>query len=183
MNVRRVVTGHNADGRSVVLWDSAAPASHDFSSIPGMSSTMLWATSPAGTPGDPSDDQPNDPGNDASRTVRSHVPGPGSTRFVIVDFPPDTVFSEPGFDPVAADLEQRQISPGLAELFEADNPGMHTTPTVDYVIVLRGQIWMELDDGAIVALGTGDTVVQNRTRHAWRNLGDQPATMAFVMIG
>jgi quercetin dioxygenase-like cupin family protein len=71
----------------------------------------------------------------------------------------------------------------LAELFEPDQPGMHVTQTVDYVVVLDGQIWLELDDGQLVSLRQGDTVVQNGTRHAWRNLGTQAATLAVVMVG
>ena len=74
-------------------------------------------------------------------------------------------------------------SPGLVELFEVDNPGMHTTPTVDYGVVLEGEVWLELDDGKTVHLKQHDVVVQNGTRHAWRNKGEKPVTMAFVLMG
>ena len=60
---------------------------------------------------------------------------------------------------------------------------MHTTPTVDYGIVLHGDLVLELDDGHRTPLSTGDIVIQNGTRHSWRNPGDRPATMAFVLIG
>ena len=60
---------------------------------------------------------------------------------------------------------------------------MHTTPTVDYGVVLDGEVWLELDDGKTVHLKEHDVVVQNGTRHAWRNKGTKPATMAFVLIG
>ncbi|MFF5968677.1 cupin domain-containing protein [Streptomyces collinus] len=60
---------------------------------------------------------------------------------------------------------------------------MHATPTVDYGIVLQGEIVLELDDGHRTSLSAGDIVIQNGTRHAWRNRSDQPATMAFVLIG
>jgi len=86
-------------------------------------------------------------------------------------------------DPVAADAEHRMASPGLAELFEPGNPGMHVTDSVDYVLVLDGAIWLDLDDGKMIRLGPGDTVIQNATRHAWRNLGDSPATLAVVHVG
>ena len=102
---------------------------------------------------------------------------------MIVRFPPDSVFAEPGFDPVAAGREQARHIPGLAERFEAENPGMHTTDTVDYDIVLDGEIWLELDDGAEAHLRQGDVAVQCGTRHAWRNKSARPATMAFVLIG
>jgi mannose-6-phosphate isomerase-like protein (cupin superfamily) len=175
MRVRRVVTGHDPAGRAVVASDSPVPRSHDLEHIPGMGSAMVWAT------------RPGEPirlgGADPTPGVRSQVPEPGGTCFVVVRFPPDSVFGDPGFDRAAAEAEQRVVSPGLAELFEPDEPGMHATATVDYAVVLDGRIWLELDDGKLVELGRGDTVVQNGTRHAWRNLGTQPATLAVVMVG
>ena len=75
------------------------------------------------------------------------------------------------------------MSPGIAEHFEPGNPGMHTTDSVDYVVVLAGEVWLELDDGARTRLGPGDTVVQNGTRHAWRNLSAEPVTLAVVNVG
>ncbi|WP_306181006.1 cupin domain-containing protein [Rhizobium sp. AN73] len=102
---------------------------------------------------------------------------------MIVSFPPDSVMADPSFDPIAADAEQRQHLPGLAELFEREAPGMHMTVTVDYDIVLDGEIWLELDDGAEVHLRKGDVAVQCGTRHAWRNKSTSPATMAFILIG
>ncbi|WP_245439801.1 cupin domain-containing protein [Microvirga aerophila] len=60
---------------------------------------------------------------------------------------------------------------------------MHRTCSVDYNIVLDGSIWLELDDGNETMLNQGDVVIQQATRHAWRNKGDRPATMAFVLVG
>jgi hypothetical protein len=99
----------------------------------------------------------------------------------VLTFPPDTAMADPSFDPVAFDREQRADSPGIADLMEPD--GMHTTPTVDYGIVLQGEIVLELDDGHCTRLCAGDIVIQNGTRHGWRNRGTRPATMAFVLIG
>ena len=89
----------------------------------------------------------------------------------------------PEFNPALAGPEHLAAAPGIAETFEMENPGMHTTPTVDYACVIDGEIVLELDDGATVQLGRGDTVVQQSTRHAWRNPGDKPATLAFVLLG
>jgi quercetin dioxygenase-like cupin family protein len=61
--------------------------------------------------------------------------------------------------------------------------GLHSTPTVDYVIVLSGTVLMELDDGAMVTLEPGDVVVQNATAHAWYNGGEEGAVLAAVLIG
>ncbi len=66
---------------------------------------------------------------------------------------------------------------------EADNPGMHTTDTVDCIYIVSGEVWLELDDGTQKLLKTGDTVVQNGTRHAWHNIGPNPCTMISCSIG
>ena len=66
---------------------------------------------------------------------------------------------------------------------EPDAPGMHTTATIDFEVVLDGEVWLELDDGVEVHLRPGDTVVQNGTRHAWRNHGDTTARLAVFIIG
>ncbi|HSW04493.1 cupin domain-containing protein [Aquabacterium sp.] len=152
---------------------SAPPRTHAFGHIPGMVSRLVWAT---GTqPALPFD------GVDPTPDIMGFVPEPGETRFLVVTFPPDAVFAAPGFDPAAAAQENLATSPGLAERFEPD--GMHTTPTVDYAIVLDGEIWLELDEGRSALLRQHDVVVQNGTRHAWRNKSDRAATMAFVLIG
>ena len=54
---------------------------------------------------------------------------------------------------------------------------------MDYCVILSGEVWLELGDGALTCLRAGDTVVQNGTRHAWRNLGGEPVTMTVVMVG
>jgi len=60
---------------------------------------------------------------------------------------------------------------------------MHTTDTIDFEVVLDGTIILELDDGAQVTLNLGDTVVQNGTRHRWKNPGDEPARLALFIVG
>ena len=80
-----------------------------------------------------------------------------------------------------ADLEEKL--PGLARYMDASDPGMHTTDTIDFEVVLEGTIVLELDDGAELTLHPGDTVVQNGTRHRWINPGDTPARLALFMCG
>jgi hypothetical protein len=171
--MRRVVTGHDENGRSVVVSDGTVPRSRESTSLPGSVSRLPWATEP----GEPV----SRPGEDPTPKVASLLPAPGGTRFIVLTFPPDSAMADPSFDPVAFDREQRADSPGIAELIEPD--GMHATPTVDYGIVLRGEIVLELDDGHCTRLAAGDIVIQNGTRHAWRNRSDEPVTMAFVLIG
>ncbi len=74
-------------------------------------------------------------------------------------------------------------APGLAEAMELRDSGMHTTDSVDYGVVISGEITLELDDGAKASLKQGDCVVQNGTRHAWRNSSTTPCVMAFVLVG
>jgi hypothetical protein len=171
--VRRIVTGHDPAGASMVALDTAPPRSDAFHHIPGMMSRLVWATD--GAPALPFS------GADPTPGVASIVPPPGGSRFLIVTFPPDSVFASPEFNPAAAHEENLRISPGLAERFEAD--GMHATPTVDYGIVLDGEIWLELDDGRSALLRRHDVVVQHGARHAWRNKSGAPATLAFVLLG
>lgn len=174
MSVRRVVIGRQPDGSSIVVSDGESLRSHDFISIPGMSESLLWSTR--------SDDEMVNTPDNALR-VRKRLPKKGETVFVIVSFPPDEVFASPQFDPSRAASEQRLVTPDLADLFEPGGGGMHTTPTVDYVVVLDGEIWLDLGQDEPVHLRRGDTVVQNATRHAWRNFGTKPATLAVVMVG
>ena len=175
MQVRRVIVADGADGRSGVVSDGAAPRAFDLRSVPGFSGALLWATAAdpvvgRGRPGD------------ASPEV-GYAPGRGETRLMIVTFPPDSVMTRPEFDAMAFGQEFAATIPGLAETFELEHPGMHTTDSIDYDVVLDGEITLELDGGAEVALKRHEVVVQHGGRHAWRNKSDQPATMLFVLIG
>jgi mannose-6-phosphate isomerase-like protein (cupin superfamily) len=73
--------------------------------------------------------------------------------------------------------------PGLAELMEPKHPGMHTSQTVDYGVILSGEVDLELDDGKIERLKPGDCFIQNGTRHAWRNPGTVDCVAAVVIVG
>jgi len=80
-----------------------------------------------------------------------------------------------------ADIEGKL--PGLLRYMDPSDPGMHATDTIDFEVVLEGTVILELDDGAEVTLNPGDTVVQNGTRHRWKNPGDKPARMALFICG
>jgi hypothetical protein len=175
MKIRRVVTGTDSSGKSVFVAADDAPHHYDYVHIPGMSNVQLWSTAanPAITDGF----------SDPVAQVRSIVPGPGGTQFMVVAFPPDSVMMSASFNPAAAVEENLKAAPGLAERFEPDNPGMHTTDTIDYGIVLEGEIWLELDNAQSRHLRKHDVIVQNGTRHAWRNRSNSVALLAFVLIG
>jgi len=174
MEIRRVVTGTDDNGDAVIVSDGLAPRSHTFEHTPQMSHVLAWATEA----GDSFDALTSD-----QSEARGFVPGPGGTRFMIVQFPPGSIFASAGFDPEAAGEEQLERTPGLAELFEPDAPGKHTTETIDCGIVLDGELWLELDNEVETKLLPGDMIVQNATRHSWGVRTEVPATLAVFMVG
>lgn len=174
--IRRVVAGTGADGKARVLSDAVAPRSASFTTVPGFTASLLWSTDAEGTVGR-SDAVPD-------RTPQvGFVPAPGESRLMVVTFPPDAVMMRADFDGAAFGAEFGRLIPGLAETFEPDHPGMHTTDSIDYDIVLEGEITLELDDGQQVLLRKHEVAVQHGNRHAWRNLSERPATMLFVLMG
>ena len=71
----------------------------------------------------------------------------------------------------------------MAEVLEPENPGMHTTDTVDFDVVISGEVYLELDDDSEVLLRAGDCVVRNGTRHAWRNRSPANCVIAVTLVG
>ncbi len=170
--LRRVVTGRNRAGKAIIVQNGVSPRVVTTETLPGLASVEVWATEEIPT-------LPVVP-VDLITTMKSFVPGPGGTRFRIVQFPGA---STRAFDQEAFRREYLAKAPGLAEAMELQDSGMHTTDSVDYGVVISGEITLELDDGATVSLKQGDCVVQNGTRHAWRNRNTTPCVMAFVLLG
>lgn len=71
----------------------------------------------------------------------------------------------------------------MMEVLEFDHPGMHTTDTVDFDVIVSGEVYLELDNGAEVLLKAGDCVIQNGTRHAWRNRSSEKCVIAVTLVG
>jgi hypothetical protein len=161
--VRRVVTGHR-DGKAVVLFDSAAP-NQTLRKASGLLSTLLWVT----------DERPADVAATSDRAAREiGVPPPqNGSIFRVVDFPPES-----GARSREAVLKEM----GVSDHGGARHHGMHKTRSVDYAVVLEGEIDMLLDDSE-VHLNAGDVLVQQGTNHAWVNRGTQNCRIAFVLIG
>ena len=173
MSVRRIVTG-NAGGKSKIVSDGGTRRSRAFKNIPGQSAALVWST-PA-VPTLPLD------GADVISEKSTYLPlQPGETRLMIVTFAQDSVMMS--IDPVAGFQEFAEHVPDLAAAMEPDSPGMHTTQTIDYGIVLEGEVWLELDDGKELHLKPHDIVIQNGTRHAWRNKSKANATILATLIG
>lgn len=172
MNVRRVVTGHDASGKSVFVSDEAVSPVEPMLA-PGFLNHLLWG----------GDETPSFPDDGSMPQWRTYFPPVGGFRFAILTFPPSSAMSELDIDGEAAVADMEAKLPGMLGYMDASDPGMHTTDTIDFEVVLEGTVVLELDDGAEVTLNAGDTVVQNGTRHRWKNPGDTPARTAVFICG
>lgn len=168
--VRRVLTGHDAEGRSTIIADGFAANVKELPSIPGLALTDLWETT-----GAPASNEGH--ADAAARPVRLEPP-PAGTIFRVVEFPPDAAWRKKsdlreGFDAIGAAHAQDKAS---------HDPMMHKTASVDYAIVLKGEIWAVMEKGETL-LKAGDVLVQRGTNHSWSNRTDQPALVAFILVG
>lgn len=167
--VRRVVTGHDIDGQSILLMDGLAPNVKEMSAIPGLALTDLWesTTAPASNKGE---------ADAADRPVRLEPPLRGMI-FRIVEIPPDATWrgktdARAGFDSIGASHAQ--------DVSSAD-PLMHTTATLDYIIVLKGEIHAIVDRGETL-LRAGDVFIQRGTRHSLSVRGNEPCIIAAILV-
>jgi quercetin dioxygenase-like cupin family protein len=140
LEVRRIVTGYDRNGRSIVIED--APSKNVMARRPGMESTVIWAT----------DQLVPDLANDRD---------------------------------ISADVRTTTVENGTVCRIGLFEPGVaarvHRTESIDYAIVLSGEMDMELDD-EVVHIRQGDVIVQRGTVHNWVNNGTEPCMMAFVLI-
>jgi quercetin dioxygenase-like cupin family protein len=141
---RRIVTGHDSGGRSVVLSDAPTPTTASLDN--GAAFHEIWAT--GDTPA------PIDAVASAEPTARplQVAPDPGGTIVHVIDMPPGAVAP------------------------------LHRTRTIDYGVVLDGEVDLELDDGSVVTMSTGDVVVQRGTAHAWHNRSSSTVRLFFVNV-
>jgi quercetin dioxygenase-like cupin family protein len=170
--VRRVVTGTNADGRSVVVSDEQVPRKF-LDAMPEFGQYDLW-----GVDGDyklPSDGTKPD--------YVTVFPETRGFRVSVTQIQPDHWPMPQDADWGAIAQQMEELYPGMASHMDPDAPGMHRTSTVDVVLVMDGEVSLELDDGNEAHLKAGDFLIQNGTRHAWRNRSDRVATIFVVMYG
>ena len=167
--IRRIVTGHDEDGKSMFLIDGISPNVKEMESMPGLALTDLWETT--GTPA-------SNTGNAdaAARPVRLEPPKNG-TILRIVEFPPDAAWRG------AADAKKAFESIGAGGVKDANStdPMMHKTATVDYIIVIKGEIWAIMDEGETL-MRAGDCLIQRGTNHAWSNRSNAPCLVVFVLV-
>ena len=167
-DIRRVVTGLDANNKAVVMFDSRMPLQ---SGPYGLTSTNLWVTNsyPLGFSFK----------DDTSAIPVGVSPLDNGTKFRVVEFPPLDAATEAKMEPGFLMKAVGAVAParGLA----VTHPLMHRTRSVDYAVVLSGEIDMMLDD-SVVHLKPGDTIVQQATNHAWVNRGNAPCQVAFILV-
>jgi len=167
--VRRVLTGHDAQGRSTFIADGHAPNVKEMPSFPGLALTDLWETkgAPASNAGD---------ADAADRPIHLEPPKNG-TIVRIVEFPPDAN------RPKGNDGREgfKAIGAGHAQDKHSSDPMMHRTGTVDYIIVLKGEIYAVMETGEKL-LRAGDVLIQRGTMHSWSVRTSEPCIIAAVLV-
>lgn len=170
--VRRIVTGTNAEGKSFIQEDGVSPAVLTMPQRPGYRNSNLWRT------------QGENACVDAPDSITEHrgvLPPKGGTVLRIIDIPPEHK------DP---EERRKQTAAVFASMFPdatqhgaslQKHPGMHLTDTVDYAILLQGELYAIMDEGETL-MKAGDVLIQRGTNHAWANRSDAIARIAFILI-
>lgn len=168
---RRVVTGHRADGTSVIASDTSVKSA-EVPGLGGIELGTLWA----------SDQTFNYPDDGREAPPSTWFPPVGGVRFIEFVLPA-------GSDPekavgAASDMgAAEQAAPGLLSHFTDDAPGMHRSETCDMLYILSGRCVLELDDGSATALAAGDVVVQSGTMHRWKNPHAEACRVIGAIVG
>ena len=163
-SVRRIVTGHDQVGQSVIEADAPSPHVVHLNEAKSLIWVELWRT--MGSPA-----RIDDPDMCAEMQLR---PSPGGTVLRMMQFPPEAELD--GFVPTDV-LEKSAFEHQDSSI----HPSMHKTRTVDYAIVLKGEIWAIMEKGEAL-MRPGDVLVQRGTNHAWSNRSDEPCIIVFVLI-
>jgi mannose-6-phosphate isomerase-like protein (cupin superfamily) len=170
-DIRRIVTGDDAKGRSRIVEDAPAAAIRTVSACPGYRAVNVWRT--AETPA-------RIGAKDSTAEHQGILPPRGGTILRIIDFPPE---------PADRDELKRMLDSTFGGIYKdaahdkrpGVHPGMHRTETVDYAIVLEGEIYAVMDEGETL-MRAGDVLIQRGTNHAWANRSERTARIAFVLI-
>lgn len=172
--IHRVVTGHDATGKAIISHDGPLPTVVELQAVPGTVFHEVWSTS--ATPA------PVDNGADPSTGPLVLPPPPHGTRIRFVDIPPDTLeLLNQDAQQVQAAFRQIGDAHASTATSRSPHPLMHRTETVDYGVVISGELTLILDDSE-VPLRPGSVVVQRGTNHAWANRSGRPCRMLFVLV-
>ena len=172
--IHRVVTGHDAAGKAVVCSDGPLPTIVELQAIAGVVFHEVWST--VGMPvlvGN---------GPDPSVGPLCLPPPKLGTRIRFVDQPPDTAdFLLHGAARMKAAFSQIGDEGASTVVADSPHPLMHRTESIDYGIVIDGEMTLVLDDSEVL-LKPGSVVIQRGTNHAWANRSDKPCRMLFILI-
>ena len=168
--IRRIVTGHDAQGRSNILFEGDAPNIMEMPAWPGARVTELWVTEEAPVDNDGLEDR-------GARPIR-HDPTPRGTIFRVVEVPPEV---EGGVQDTAAVFAQLGSTHVPDAEDRARHASMHVTDSIDYLVVISGEMHMLMEDGETL-LRAGDCIVQRGTKHAWVNRSGKPCVLAAVLV-
>jgi quercetin dioxygenase-like cupin family protein len=173
--VRRVVTGHDKHGKAIVISDGPAPFVHVNAVNPDWYSTDIWRTKETPAPIVPAAAEP-------TLGPRRQLPDKRGTVLRINHFPPENEAVRQ-MDAQASRAAFAALGNEQAATFGKGgrHPLMHRTETIDYALVLSGEITMVLDEEDVL-LKAGDIVVQCGTNHAWSNRSNAPCVVAFVLV-
>jgi mannose-6-phosphate isomerase-like protein (cupin superfamily) len=172
MDIRCIVTGQNASGKSVIKRNGhIKPVT--LASSPGYEFHRIWG----------SDSSPELPSDGTAPAQPRYFPSKNGFRFGFFTVPPQTKTNVDQIRTASAIEEMQEKLPGMIDVLEPDDPGMHATDTVDFDVVIFGEVYLELDDGAEVLLKAGDCVIQNGTRHAWHNRSSDKCVIAVTLVG
>ena len=169
MLARRLVTGFDERGRSCAISDGQSPGQFDLLTA---QIDVMWTTD--STP--PTVTGENDPA-DVDRFAQ--LPAPGGINWVVLRVPPQS--ESDAVDTNSDEFAEASSLFDSGGTAEPGKTGWHTTNTLDFIIVISGEIDLELDDG-VRRLRPGDCVVQRATRHRGRNPGDVPCILSGVLI-
>jgi hypothetical protein len=169
--VRRIVTGDDVNGVSRIVEDAPAKSIRSVPERLGYRAVDVWRTEE--TPAEIF-------ARDSVAEHKGILPPKGGNILRIIDFPPE---------PKDPQELRRRIQATFHGIFqdadhdkrEGKHPGMHRTETVDYAIVLEGEIWAVMDEGETL-MRVGDVLIQRGTNHAWANRSSRTARIAFVLI-
>ena len=163
---RVIITGTNTAGKSVV-------ADEVHATLTGPGNFDFWQTKAGQAPQDIS----------TGRTPMAFYPQPGGTMFRLFTIPPDDPAMKPADIAALQDRFFNEIGDPAARTDTSRHPMMHTTRTIDYIVLLSGEISLVLEEGEPIKLKPFDAVVQRATNHAWANTGSEPALLMCVMVG
>lgn len=171
--MRRIVTGHDSSGASVIVSDTDVETVN-FKNASNASFHRIYGI----------DQSLSLPNNGIAPKYTQFFPPIGGIRFLAYTILPGDAINKLSIsDRETLFQEYEEKLPGLGSHMEIKNAGMHTSDTIDFIYIAEGTVSLELDGGAIVDLAKGDTIVQNGTRHAWRNRGTVPCQLIITIIG